>query len=210
MTFTLKPLFATLVLAASTFLLTGCEALQSLAPAVQNVRFFSFSYKELPSSMTLAQAVVEMRNHSGMMTSNTTEYHGNKENNTQFFRLRILQPGSGASQGLLEIKVQDATTRTLDPQFSPGVTGLDLDVIPLPQIGTEVDFGNLLMSFVQQNTKTDFENNNDPNSWFRLTLTAVDLTANTASGDFEAIVREPVSGRLFAITDGGFHMTISQ
>lgn len=210
MTFTLKPLFATLAFAASTLLLTSCDALQTLAPAVQNARNFVFHYKELPSTMTMNQAITAMTVHATSVTSNTTEYRGNKENNTQFFRLRISQPGSATSQGLLEIKVQDATTQTLDPNFSPGVTGLNIDVIPLPQIGTEVEFGNLLMSFVQQNEMTEFENNNDPNSYFRLTLTAMDLTNNTASGVFEAIVRDPVSGRMFAITDGEFHMTISQ
>lgn len=210
MNFALKPLFATLALASSTLLLTSCDALQTLAPAAQNARNFVFHFKELPSSMTMNQAITAMTVHATSVTSNTTEYRGNKENNTQFFRLRMLQPGGVPSGGQLELNVQDATTETLDPNFSPGVVGITIDVQPKPEIGTEVEFANVVMSFVQQNTMTEFVNNNDPNSYFRLTLNAVDLTANTASGVFEAIVRDPVSGRMFAITDGEFHMTISQ
>lgn len=210
MTSTLKPLFATLVLASSTLLLTSCDALQTLAPAAQNARNFVFHFKELPSSTIMSRAITAMMVDDTLVTSNTTEYRGNKENNTQFFRLRMLQPGGVPSGGQLELNVQDATTETLDPNFSPGVVGITIDVQPKPEIGTEVEFANVVMSFVQQNTLTEFVNNNDPNSYFRLTLTAVDLTANTASGVFEAIVRDSASGRMFAITDGEFHMTISQ
>lgn len=210
MTFMLKPLLATLAIACAATFLASCDALQTLAPAVQNARNFVFHYKELPSSMTMSQAITAMTDHTSEVTSNTTEYRGNKENNTQWFRLRMLQPGGTPSGGQLEVRAFDATTHTLDPSFSPGAVGLTLDIQPLPQVGTEVMLGNATMQFVAQNTLTEFVNNNDPNSYFRLTLTAVDLTNNTASGVFEAIVRDPASGRMFAITDGEFHMNISQ
>src|SRR5688500_3319688 len=95
----MKKLSAALIIAVGSIAtFTGCDNLgQTLGPIVEDFRTFTYTYRRLPAGTSLASAKRAIERHDASLEHNARTYIGNKENNTLFYRLRAVPPGSSHS-----------------------------------------------------------------------------------------------------------------
>ncbi len=195
---------ATILSILATF--TGCNELQqALGPIANNLRTFTYSFKKLPQGTTLARAKLAMETHDRTTTNGAESYIGHKDNNTLYYRLTAVPPASnGGHQGQILINVRDQDVTV------PTATGALIDITPMPQVGDTITLADFHI-YITEDLPVEFQNANNPNSYFRFVLKSVDFTNNKASGWFEGLVEAPAgphAGEIYAITGGEFIMDI--
>lgn len=219
----MKNLIAAFAIALTLTTLAGCEALQTLAPAIAGARNCAFACRKLPAGTTLATAKrwMEIRaagpdadqtpgdsafnNAETMLASESEWYSGNKAGNSAAFRLRAIPQE-------LNIQTRDAITSHIGFPDHIGPTGITISVLPLPQVGRIITRGELHFFMTEDDqASAEYVNVNDANSYFRLQLDSLDMVNNVAAGSFEGLVVAESgehAGEIFAITNGEFLMDI--